>query len=159
MLPEAQQYPQGIPLGAANGAVPPASTPLPKLYPDPRPTMELSEPQAVAQALRQPEGNVINFPLKTEVLQQPEMVQAIDAFRFQAQQLKEAIAAETNGFKRSQLEATLRGVENRFAKGAHLLGGEQAADFYGPNYQSGTRFGIERTFDPRDMAAQLRKQQ
>lgn len=159
LLPEAQWYPQGIPLGAANGAVPPASTPLPKLYPDPRPTMELLEPQAVAQALRQPEGNVINFPLKTEVLQQPEMVQAIDAFRFQAQQLKEAIAAETNGFKRSQLEATLRGVENRFAKGAHLLGGEQAADFYGPNYQSGTRFGIERTFDPRDMAAQLRKQQ
>jgi len=156
--PLSEQYPQGIPIGAAEGRMPQQSTPLPKLYPDPRPTMEMAEPQATAQALRQ-QPSTIDFPLKTEVLQQPEIVKATDAFRLQAQQLQEAIAAETNGFKKAQLEAQLIGLQNRFGKGAHLLGGESAADFYGPNYQSGTRFGVEKTFDPKELAEQLRKQQ
>lgn len=153
--PLSEQYPQGIPIGAAEGRMPQQSTPLPKLYPDPRPTMELAEPQATAQALRQ-QPETVNFPLKTEVLQQPEIVKATNAFRLQAQQLQEAIASETNGFKKAQLEAQLIGLQNRFGKGAHLLGGESAADFYGPNYQSGTRFGVDKTFDGKSMAAQLR---
>lgn len=155
LLPLSEQYPQGIPIGAAEGRMPQPSTPLPKIYPEPRPTMELAEPQATAKALREYPATV-DSPLKTEVLQQPEIVKAVDDFRLQAQQLQEAIASETNGFKKSQLEATLRGVENRFAKGMHLLGGEKPADFYGPVYNRGTRFGVNKTFDPKDLAAQLR---
>lgn len=73
----------------------------------------------------------IPFELRQEFLQRPEMVTATQAFVENAQILRQAIAAETNGFKRSTLEAKLRGLENQFAKGMRQIGIDNPIDALG----------------------------
>lgn len=126
LLPLSEQYPQGIPIGMAEGRMPVAETPLPKLPPQERGLLSLEDPATVRVSGKRTglldSGNEMDFPLKLEVANRPEIIKATHAFIDEAAAIKDAIALETNGFKKAQLEAKLRGVENRFMAGWKELG-------------------------------------
>ena len=151
LLPLSEQYPQGIPIGAAEGRMPVAETPLPKLPPQERGLLSLEDPATVRVSGKRTglldRGNEMNFPLKLEVANRPEIIKATHAFIDEAAGIKEAISLETNGFKKAQLEAKLRGVENRFMAGWKELGFKNEAqlrDLTQKLYQTGgeTQRGI-----------------
>lgn len=154
LLPLSEQYPQGIPIGAAEGRMPQKSTPLPKLYPD-NPLMQMAdEPittKKISDLIEQ-----IPFDTKFEVANHPLIVKATHDFIDQAANLKAAIAAETNGFKRGQLEAKLRGTEREFMAGWKELGFKNEAqlrDLTQKLYQTGgeTQRGIVKTKSLKDL--------
>lgn len=113
------------------------TTPLPKLPPMGRGMLSLADDYRATP--KQLDVESIPFKLRQEVLQNPEIVTATNAFIENAQTLRQAITMETNGFKKAQLEAQLRGLENRFAKGMRQLGIDNAVDALGLQklYQSG----------------------
>ena len=154
LLPLSEQYPQGIPIGAAEGRMPQKSTPLPKLYPD-NPLMQMAdEPittKKISDLIEQ-----IPFDTKFEVANHPLIVKATHDFIDQAANLKAAIAAETNGFKRGQLEAKLRGTEREFMAGWKELGFKNEAqlrDLTQKLYQTGgeTQRGIIKAKSLKDL--------
>lgn len=154
LLPLSEQYPQGIPIGAAEGRMPQKSTPLPKLYPD-NPLMQMAdEPittKKISDLIEQ-----IPFDTKFEVANHPLIVKATHDFIDQAANLKAAIAAETNGFKRGQLEAKLRATEREFMAGWKELGFKNEAqlrDLTQKLYQTGgeTQRGIVKTKSLKDL--------
>lgn len=93
----------------------------------------------------------VPFELKLEVANRPEVIRATNAFIDEAAALKQAILSETNGFKRAQLEAKLRGTENRFMAGWKQLGFKNEAqlrDLTQKLYQGGegTQLPIQHGF-------------
>lgn len=93
----------------------------------------------------------VPFELKLEVANRPEVIRATNAFIDEAAALKQAIMLETNGFKRAQLEAKLRGTENRFMAGWKQLGFKnesQLRDLTQKLYQGGegTQLPIQHGF-------------
>ena len=119
LLPLSEQYPQGIPIGAAEGRMPQPRTRLPKLYPD-NPLLQMADDQPRGKLSDL--GKSVPFDTRLDVLNSPLMVKATRAFIDEAAGLKAAIAKETNGFKKSTLEAKLRGTENRFMAGLKEMG-------------------------------------
>lgn len=98
----------------------------------------------------------IPFDTKFEVANHPLIVKATHDFIDQAANLKTAIAAETNGFKRRQLEAKLRGTEREFMAGWKELGFKNEAqlrDLTQKLYQTGgeTQRGIVKTKSLKDL--------
>jgi hypothetical protein len=98
----------------------------------------------------------IPFDTKFEVANHPLIVKATHDFIDQAANLKAAIAAETNGFKRGQLEAKLRGTEREFMAGWKELGFKNEAqlrDLTQKLYQTGgdTQRGIVKTKSLKDL--------
>lgn len=154
LLPLSEQYPQGIPIGAAEGRMPQQSTPLPKLYPD-NPLMQMAD-ESVSTKKISDLVEQIPFDTKFEVANHPLIVKATHDFIDQAANLKAAIAAETNGFKRGQLEAQLRGTEREFMAGWKELGFKNEAqlrDLTQKLYQTGgeTQRGIIKTKSLKDL--------
>lgn len=153
LLPLSEQYPQGIPIGAAEGRMPQASTPLPKLYQD-NPIIQMADEQPRGKLSDL--GDSIPFDSRLDVLNSPIMVEATNAFIDEAGALKAAIAAETNGFKKSTLEAKLRGTENRFMAGLKEMGirsEKEARNLMRKVYESGgeTQRGIVKTKSLKDL--------
>lgn len=96
------------------------------------------------------------FDSRLDVLNSPIMVEATNAFIDEAGALKEAIAAETNGFKKSTLEAKLRGTENRFMAGLKEMGirsEAEARNLMRKVYESGgeTQRGVVKTKSLKDL--------
>lgn len=154
LLPLSEQYPQGIPIGAAEGRMPQKSTPLPKLYPD-NPLMQMADEPITTKKISDLVEQ-IPFDTKFEVANHPLIVKATHDFIDQAANLKAAIAAETNGFKRGQLEAKLRGTEREFMSGWKELGFKNEAqlrDLTQKLYQTGgeTQRGIVKTKSLKDL--------
>lgn len=154
LLPLSEQYPQGIPIGAAEGRMPQKSTPLPKLYPD-NPLMQMADEPITTKKISDLVEQ-IPFDTKFEVANHPLIVKATHDFIDQAANLKAAIAAETNGFKRGQLEAKLRGTEREFMAGWKELGFKNEAqlrDLTQKLYQTGgeTQRGIVKTKSLKDL--------
>ena len=156
LLPLSEQYPQGIPIGAAEGRMPQPSTPLPRLYQD-NPLIQMVD--------EQPRGKLgdlveqIPFDSRLDVLNHPLIVEATNAFVGEAEALKTAIAAETNGFKKSTLEAKLRGTENRFMAGLKEMGirsEEEARNLMRKVYETGgdLQRGIVKTMSLKDFLRQ-----
>lgn len=154
LLPLSEQYPQGIPIGAAEGRMPQKSTPLPKLYPD-NPLIQMADEPITTKKISDLVEQ-IPFDTKFEVANHPLIVKATHDFIDQAANLKAAIAAETNGFKRGQLEAQLRATEREFMAGWKELGFKNEAqlrDLTQKLYQSGgeTQRGIEKVKSLKDL--------
>jgi len=152
LLPLSEQYPQGIPIGAAEGRMPQPSTPLPKLYPD-NPLLQIADEQPTKLSSL---VESIPFDTKFDVANHPLIVKATHDFIDEAAALKDAISAEQNGFKKAQLEAKLRGTENRFMAGWKELGFKNEAqlrDLTQKLYQSGgeTQRGIVKTKSLKDL--------
>ena len=153
LLPLSEQYPQGIPIGAAEGRMPQPSTPLPRLYQD-NPLIQMADEQPRGKLSDL--GESIPFDSRLEVLNSPIMVEATNAFIDEAAGLKAAIAAETNGFKKSTLEAKLRGTENRFMAGLKEMGirsEAEARNLMRKVYETGgeTQRGIIKTKSLKDL--------
>lgn len=153
LLPLSEQYPQGIPIGAAEGRMLQASTPLPKLYQD-NPLIQMADEQPRGKLSDL--GESIPFESRLEVLNNPIMVEATNAFIDEAAELKAAIATETNGFKKSTLEAKLRGTENRFMAGLKEMGirsEKEARNLMRKVYETGgeTQRGIVKTKSLKDL--------
>jgi hypothetical protein len=153
LLSLSEQYPQGIPIGAAEGMMPQVSTPLPRLYQD-NPLIQMADEQPRGKLSDL--GKPIPFDSRLEVLNSPIMVEATNAFIDEAAGLKAAIAAETNGFKKSTLEAKLRGTENRFMAGLKEMGirsEAEARNLMRKVYETGgeTQRGIVKTKSLKDL--------
>ena len=98
----------------------------------------------------------IPFDTKFDVANHSLIVKATHAFIDEAAALKSAIAAETNGFKKSGLEAKLRGTENRFMAGWKELGFKNEAQLRNLTqklYQYGgeTQRGVEKMKSLKDL--------
>lgn len=141
LLPVAERY-QGtnIPIGTVEAGGPAVSNlPLPKLPPMERGMLSLAD-NAPLPKRTNPMESAIPFETKFEVANRPEIVKATNAFIQEAESLRAAIAAETNGFKKGALQARLRGLEKEFMAGWRQLGFKNEAqlrDLTQKLYQSG----------------------
>ena len=91
--------------------------------------------------------------VRSDPMNTPVMKKAVASFIDEAESIKSAISTETNGFKRSALEARLRGVENRFMAGLKQMGirnESEARNLMRKVYETGgeTQRGIEKVFTP-----------
>lgn len=161
--PGAMDIPVANPLlgmrSVEEGMLTPPATPLPTLPPlekwSPKtgrvvsPFVKSGEiPKATTPASME---GAVPFELKLEVANRPEVIRATNAFIDEAAALKDAILREPNGFKRAQLEAKLRGTENRFMAGWKQLGFKNEAqlrDLTQKLYQGGegTQLPIQHGF-------------
>lgn len=155
LLPIAERY-QGtqIPIGTIEAGGPAQSrTPLPTLPPQERGLLSLEDPAAV-RVTGQRQTPAMDFPLRQEVLQQPEIVAAINNFRLQAKELKQIADNAINPKVRAQAAIDLDALRQEFAAGMKQLGVENAGDATGLNrklYEGGrTQRTVQKTFDPRN---------
>ena len=140
LLPLSEQYPQGIPIGAAEGRMPVPSTPLPKLPPQERGLLSLEDPATVRVTGKRPQGGLLDFPLRQEVLQKLEP--QITAFREEAARL-EAIANNKypiTGKPQAEARMQLEQLQKEFAAGMRQLGIDKPQEAIGlqPLFQSGS---------------------
>lgn len=131
-----------------------SETPLPQLSDTDR---ALSDPGIEAQRVADMKDNTnindlrnqfpsIDFPLRQEVLEHPEIKASIDAFRQEAADLQSAI---TKGDK--EAPALLEQLKNEFGAGMKQLGIDKPEDAFGrPLFESGTetKLPIEKTERP-----------
>lgn len=107
----------------------------------------------------------MDFPLRQEVLQQPEIAEAIDAFRGESERLTAIATNAINPVARKKAVQDLAALQDEFASGMKQLGIENSADAHGlnrPLYEtgSGTRMPVEKTMSAVDrnreaLAAQI----
>lgn len=95
----------------------------------------------------------MDFPLRQEVLQQPEIASAIDDFRAEAARLVKIKDNAISPAVRAKAASDLATLQNEFAAGMRQLGISNAADAHGlnrPLYEAGagTRLPIKKTFTP-----------
>lgn len=129
-------------------------------YPSPlegRGLLGLADDTQIQRASPQVES--VNFRTRLDVMNTPVMKKAVASFIDEAESIKSAISTETNGFKRSALEARLRGVENRFMAGLKQMGirnESEARNLMRKVYETGgeTQRGIEKVFTPMRAGAQ-----
>lgn len=138
LLPLSEQYPQGIPIGAAEGRMPVAETTLPILPPQGRGLLSLEEPTGRVTG-KQPQSGLLDFPLRQEVLQKLEP--QITAFREEAARL-EAIANNKypiTGKPQAEARLQLEQLQQEFAAGMRQLGIDTPQEAIGlqPLFQSG----------------------
>lgn len=134
-------------------------TPLPSLPPIEQWSRKgLTAQPFVKTGKRYPGGETLKMPVqdfktRLDVMNTPVMKKAVASFIDEAESIKSAISTETNGFKRSALEARLRGVENRFMAGLKQMGirnESEARNLMRKVYETGgeTQRGIEKVFTP-----------
>lgn len=97
----------------------------------------------------------MDFPLRQEVLQQPEIAAAIDAFRGESERLTAIATNAINPVARKKATQELAALQDEFASGMKQLGIEDAADAHGlnrPLYETGvgTRMPVEKTMSAVD---------
>jgi hypothetical protein len=147
----------GIPQESGLALIPKGELPrMPEVpYPSPlegRGLFSLADDTQIQRASPQVES--VNFRTRLDVMNTPVMKKAVASFIDEAEAIKSAIGAETNGFKRSALEARLRGVENRFMAGLKQMGirnESEARNLMRKVYETGgeTQRGIEKVFTPK----------
>lgn len=134
-----------------SGGLPPREFPMNTL-------LHLAD-EAQPQPAAMPLENLIDFPLRQEVLQRPEIASAIDAFRSEAAQLQKVAENAISPAVRQKAAQQLAALQEEFAEGMKMLGVENAADAHGlnrPLYESGrTQLPIRQTFVP--MSSLLRR--
>lgn len=121
-----------------------------------QPFVKSGERYPGGEALKMPTQD---FPTRLDVMNTPVMKKAVASFIDEAESIKSAISMETNGFKKSALEARLRGVENRFMAGLKQMGirnESEARNLMRKVYETGgeTQRGIEKVFTPKFAGAQ-----
>lgn len=98
-------------------------------------------------------GNSIDFPLRQEVLQQPEISKAIDTFKSQAEDLRKVVKNAISPKVRENAQNKLAALEDEFASGMKQLGIDSAQDAHGlnrPLYESGkTKLPVKKTHSPK----------
>lgn len=153
LLPMVDRYTgTNVPIGRVEGGMlTPKETPLPIIPREERGMLSLADDQPIQRASPQVES--VNFPSRLDVMNTPVMKKAVASFIDEAESIKSAISTETNGFKRSALEARLRGVENRFMAGLKQMGirnESEARNLMRKVYETGgeTQRGIEKVFTP-----------
>ena len=153
LLPMVDRYTgTTVPIGRVEGGMlTPKETPLPIIPREGRGMLSLADDQPIQRASPQVES--VNFPSRLDVMNTPVMKNAVASFIDEAESIKSAISTETNGFKRSALEARLRGVENRFMAGLKQMGirnESEARNLMRKVYETGgeTQRGIEKVFTP-----------
>lgn len=153
LLPMVDRYTgTNVPIGRVEGGMlTPKETPLPIIPREGRGMLSLADDQPIQRASPQVES--VNFPSRLDVMNTPVMKKAVASFIDEAESIKSAISTETNGFKRSALEARLRGVENRFMAGLKQMGirnESEARNLMRKVYETGgeTQRGIEKVFTP-----------
>lgn len=156
LFPIAERY-QGtnIPIGTIEAGGPVQQrTPLPTLPTQERGLLSLEDPATVRVTGQRQSSPSMDFPLRQEVLQQPEIVAAINGFRAQAKELKQIADNAINPKVRAQAAADLEALRKEFGAGMRQLGIENAGDATGLNrklYESGrTQLPVQKTFDPRN---------
>lgn len=155
LLPIAERY-QGtqIPIGTIEAGGPAQTRiPLPTLPPQERGLLSLEDP-ATVRVTGQRQAPAMDFPLRQEVLQQPEIVSAINNFRLQAKELKQIADNAINPKVRARAAIDLEALRQEFAAGMKQLGVENAGDATGLSrklYEGGrTQRTVQKTFDPRN---------
>lgn len=153
LLPMVDRYTgTNVPIGRVEGGMlTPKETPLPIIPREGRGMLSLADDQPIQRSSPQIES--VNFPSRLDVMNTPVMKKAVSSFIDEAESIKSAISTETNGFKRSALEARLRGVENRFMAGLKQMGirnESEARNLMRKVYETGgeTQRGIEKVFTP-----------
>lgn len=105
---------------------------------------------------RDDKGNLIDFPLRQEVLQKPEFQTVINAYRSEAADLEKVVKNAINPNVRKKARVDLDSLQKDFAAGMKEFGVESAQDAHGlrrPLYESGveTQLPIKKTFAPEDI--------
>ena len=99
-------------------------------------------------------GNAIDFPLRQEVLQQPEIVASVNAYRSEAARLQQIAENAISQPVRQKARGDLVRLQEEFAAGMRQLGIRNSSEAIGmqPLFESGgtPRLEIQRTFDPRE---------
>ena len=137
--------------------LPEGETPLPQLPPRTPLDIGFAEPpqsSPVATALRERHDvPTMEFPLRQEVLQQPEIAAAVDNFRAQAADLQTKVD-NASGFWKQRYQAELDALKQEFAAGMRQLGVDtpQQAIGFQNLYEGGTvpKLAIEKAKALRD---------
>lgn len=105
--------------------------------------VERSTPYPFKRTTEQPfVEDAIDFPLRQEVLQQPEISAAIDNFRAQAAELSQIVENAINPRVREKAAKNLESLQTEFAAGMKELGISNMADAHGlqrPLYETTAR--------------------
>ncbi len=127
-----------------------ATPPLPRIQYNERGLLSFAEePKAQTKAAEMPS---INFELRQEFLQRPEIVSSINAFREEAAKLQQVVDNAISPAVRDSAKSSLTALQNEFLAGMKMMGVEKPQDAIGlvKMYESGrTRLPIVKTFDPR----------
>jgi len=151
LLPLADKYAgTNMPIGLLEGGQFSTKSPLPKLPPQGNDLMQLME-----YGKSNPSSFVetgLDFPLRQEVLQNPQIIKATDDFRQEAQRLQSILDNKHIIDQRVKAKAAkeMEQLKNEFAAGMKQLGIENDGDANGLRrmlYESGrNQLPIERTF-------------
>lgn len=127
-------------------------TPLPKLPPVTNNLLSIADETGNALASPVPKG--FDFTLRQEVMQQPAIVAAVDAFRQEAAGLQQIIDNAIAPKVRANAKLRLDALQKEFAAGMKMIGSETSADVHGlrrPMYESGRNMlPIQKTFSNKD---------
>jgi len=118
--------------------------------------MSLAEPMPASpapQSFPNAGGNTIDFPLRQEVLQQPEVVAATQAFIAESERLRKIVYNAISPSVREKAQRDLAALEQTFGQGMQQLGIRSPQEAIGlqPLYEGGVtpRLEVKKTFDPR----------
>lgn len=105
----------------------------------------------------------IDFPLRQEVFQQPEISSAIDSFKIEAARMQKVKDNAISPNVRAKAARDLEALQKEFMAGMDLFGVSNAADAHGlnrPLYEkgAGTRLPIKHTHTPKSLSQLPRKQ-
>jgi hypothetical protein len=132
-----------------------AFTPRP---PPTRDLLSLEEKSAAPSKTEQPKpaGNEIDFQLRQEVLQHPEIKGAVDKFRAEDTRLQKLVDNAINPHVRAKAKTQQDALRKEFLAGMQQLGINNPAQAHGlnrPLYESGmpTQLPVQKTYDPRTM--------
>lgn len=136
-----------IPIGRVEGGMlTPKETPLPIIPREGRGLLSLADEQPVASNTT--DRPAMNFELRQEVLNRPEVAKATQAFISEAERLRSLIK-DSSGFWKARYKDELTALENEFAAGMRQLGidNPQEAIGFQKLYQGGqgTKLRIEKT--------------
>jgi hypothetical protein len=134
--------------------VPPTETPLPQLPSrEPLDVGFAEVPSPVAKLRERHDVPTTEFPLRQEVLQQPEIAGAIDDFRSQITEL-EALRDKQTGFWKQKTQSQIDALKQEFAAGMRQLGADTPQQAIGlqPLYEGGgvPKLSIEKSKALRD---------
>lgn len=95
----------------------------------------------------------IDFPLRQEVLEQPEIKQAIDAFRIKDAELTQVVDNAISEAVRNKAKEQRDALREEFGRGMELLGINKASDAYGRGLYEArgneTTGAVQHTYDAR----------
>ena len=122
---------------------------------EPRETLQLAEhtntPRKVESLRGDLPSDTVDFMLRQEVIQQPGISQAIDAFRKELAGLEKELKLPRNTKQQEIIQGKIDKLKEEFGAGMRLLGARNAAETHGlnrPLYESGgqTQLPIKKIF-------------